>query len=241
MMPSIRLHTWMMVLAVTAPIPACPAVERPAQPDDSNDSDSDTNDSTVTGDAPTSNTGGVSGQSSSQGSDDSNADSSGGGMMEPDIEQACELNCALLTRCFPEDPQPPSCVTSCVEAATQSGIEGCEAATIERYICLATLTCEELLNGFRACADIAQQSAEACSDGCVIGGGSDNGECSYGFYCPELVQEMRCDAETCICLENRIEVGSCDAMGICDADSQSLREYPEICCGFVYERNHPRT
>ncbi len=234
MLPA-RLLISIPAVTLMALLMACPATEPPTTTDGASGSGSTSDQGTAADDASTSNTGIDPSQSSSQGTGDSSMDSSGDGMA-PGIEEACELNCAMGMRCFPENPPPASCVETCVDAATGNGLEGCEAATIERYLCLAGLTCEELLDGFRACADVVQQSADACNDGCVIGGGSENGECSYGFYCPELEQVMRCDAETCVCLENRVEVGSCEAMGICDADSQRLREYPEICCGFVPPR-----
>ncbi len=57
-------------------------------------------------------------------------------------------------------------------------------------------------------------------------------ECSLFVTCPgEPDRKMECDMETCHCLEDGREVGSCAAEGVC-LELGQIQDKGPGCCGF---------
>lgn len=168
--------------------------------------------------------------SSSGGSEESSTTDPG----SPGLEEACQAYCDVLTMCFPDEPPPPDCVGLCVEEGSEVGTAECGEAIVDFYSCLGGLSCEQLQGERPVCVEEELALDEVCSDGeCFVGVGGGETECAYTESCPDVDLEMSCDTETCTCLENGVEVGSCDAMGVCAEGFGMLAEYATTCCGFV--------
>lgn len=168
--------------------------------------------------------------SSSGGSEESSTTDSG----SPSLEEACQAYCDVLTLCFPDEPPPPDCVGFCVEEGTEVPSAGCGEAIVDFYSCLGDLSCEQIQGERPVCVEEELALDEICSEGeCFVGVGGGETECAYTESCPDVDLEMSCNTETCTCLENGVEVGSCDAMGVCAEGFGMLAEYATTCCGFV--------
>lgn len=240
-MPSYALRTPLSALAaLLLTATACPA--DPSPPGDTEDatstsSDTSTGPGTTTDDPGSTSVGQTSEQTSEQTSgtttnaDGSSSEDTGPGP-GPGVEAACEAYCDNLELCFPEEPPPEDCVDFCIEEASETKDEACSAAIAELFACFGSLTCEQLEGEEEVCVEEENAVTEIC-DGqeCIGGIGVGEEECSYTLSCPKLEQEMNCDTQTCTCVENGVEIGSCDAMGVCE-DIEELANYVDICCGF---------
>ncbi|MCY0987615.1 hypothetical protein OV203_10800 [Nannocystis sp. ILAH1] len=147
----------------------------------------------------------------------------------------CEAFCAQSIACEQEATPFEACVAFC--EADLAFFEGeCHNVWIAGLECKAGLTCEELaaLNDGEpsACDAVVGQQAE-CAAGCSVGGGGsmDGSSCQWMLECPlEPLLEMMCDTETCLCFEDGVQVGECQAEGTC-LPIEALADKAEVCCG----------
>lgn len=148
------------------------------------------------------------------------------------IEEACEAFCDNWARCLPAEPPPPDCVQACVDEP-EADEAVCIEATADYYRCVGALECTEFIENV-ACIEQDMIAAAACgSSECFVGVGGDELMCSISLACPGVgvEQEMSCDTETCTCLDGGMEVGSCEAMSVCEA-METLHDHAIACCGF---------
>lgn len=148
-------------------------------------------------------------------------------------EASCELGgeCGLVV-------EVETCVVICTNDNAELPPE-CREATEATLACLATLTCEQLEVAQEAgptpCQSQQFMEFEVCQEpSCDWGAGGDQAgtECMLMINCPgKPEQEMKCDMETCVCLEDGVEVGSCPADGVC-LDLGNIQDKGPGCCGF---------
>lgn len=150
----------------------------------------------------------------------------------------CEALCAAELACGLVDE-----VTAC-ELACHAELDGlagvCASATEAALGCFAGLECEllaEALTGMGAtpCSAAAQARDLACEpQECNLGAGGDEGgaTCMLIIDCQgEPLREMKCDTQTCVCLEDGVKIGGCEARGVCD-DLSTVQDHGPECCGF---------
>ena len=151
----------------------------------------------------------------------------------------CQAICDLGVSCM-LDPGA-DCVMGCVDEF--AGAMGECAAAIDVYLmCLANMTCMELIdlfdNGIEGpCAAAVDAANMACDMGggdCTTGVGTNpqGTECSWTTECPDMpVQEMQCTKDQCVCLVDGVEMGTCPAEMVCK-DANQLDLKASDCCGF---------
>ncbi len=157
---------------------------------------------------------------------------------DPDLMKLCEAWCSKNAGC--QASQPDGCAADCF-AELGSGESVCAEAEQALLNCMLGMTCEEFVaftdkEDPGPCAAESSAVDEACADqACTgsIGTSEDSSECSYSVDCPnQPLREMQCTVETCTCLEDFKEVGTCPAMGVCmtleDIGAKSMD-----CCGFA--------
>lgn len=182
-------------------------------------------------------TGGVGGSTSEStgevsSSATSSAESTGGSSQTP-----CQAACATQSGCgLLEDVA--ACVTICT-TDTAALMEPCKSATEATLVCLAGLRCElleaALDGGSSPCASTQFEQTRACGEpSCDWGAGGDFGgaQCELMIFCPgEPELNMKCDTETCVCLEGGVEVGGCPANDAC-LNLGDIQDKGPGCCGF---------
>lgn len=149
---------------------------------------------------------------------------------DTEFVSACQAYCATIITCDPEQGIYEECVTGC-SAELGGETPECAVARCELYACFGTLSCDELETGSPECEAIASDVAGLCGDddgGCFLSAGPSS--CEYGCDGTPSVR-IACDLATCTCYEDEIEIGGCDAAGIC-ATSDALEEYGKTCCGW---------
>ncbi len=156
-----------------------------------------------------------------------------------DFMAECQAICDLGVSCM-LDPGA-DCVMGCVDEF--AGAMGECAAAIDVYLmCLANMTCMELIdlfdNGIEGpCAAAVDAANMACDMGggdCTTGVGTNpqGTECSWTTECPDMpVQEMQCTKDQCVCLVDGVEMGTCPAEMVCK-DANQLDLKASDCCGF---------
>lgn len=169
----------------------------------------------------------------------STGSSTGGG--SADIPGACAGVCdKAVTECMLDLGTLEECTMGCV--GDLGGAEGaCAEATVAYLDCLASLTCDELLENLNMgnpgkCADAAAQLEAACGGGgeCAteIGGNQEMTACSVTTICPnEPEVSMQCEGKQCVCLIDGQKTGMCPAMDICMMPD-ALEAKAADCCGF---------
>lgn len=165
-------------------------------------------------------------------------DSTTGGMTG-DVAAECQAFCDLADSCMLDSGG--DCVMGCVDEFA-GGMGECAAAIDDYLMCLANMTCMELLDLFDnaiegPCAAVIDAANMACDMGggdCTTGvGGNPQGtECSWTTECPDMpVQEMQCNKDECVCLVDGVEMGTCPAEMVCKNVDQ-LDVKASDCCGF---------
>lgn len=159
-------------------------------------------------------------------------------------EDTCAAFCAAVVACFPMVD-----VTECI--AEFCGDEGetpeCVAATDARYLCFASMSCDDILVFYNEddpgpCSEAVAEEVKICTgqNACdyEANGQVDGSACSIDFECiGEPPQAMQCDTETCTCIEDGSTTGTCASEAICaqwtDLDTvQLLVDLAATCCSF---------
>ena len=158
---------------------------------------------------------------------------------DPPVETVpgCEALCSKQVECE-QAMEGDACVQFCSEQYAAHG-QACADATAEFLACITALSCDELAehDGFgdpTTCLDSKATMDNICGihDGCSVGWGGGADECDLEIDCEDgPYQKMTCDTETCVCMVNGNEMGSCAAEAICE-DSDGLKEKGWTCCGF---------
>ena len=136
-------------------------------------------------------------------------------------------------------PVPGDCAMGCV--ADLGGSMGECATAVDAYLmCLSTMTCMELVDFFAndnpgPCTDEAGQTGLVCNmmpGDCTEGVGGNPNSCNYNKMCPNMpVLEMQCNKNTCTCLVDGMEMGTCMSDAICMTQDQLPMKAAD-CCGF---------
>ncbi len=167
-----------------------------------------------------------------------------GGVVDPALEAACGMACDKFFECPdlpPTFPDQASCVADCVGSVDGGASQDCIDANVAFNECIATFTCEELINALMTenlgkCMDAQNAVSMACPDMACEGFGSVGGDnvCSVGQSCPNMpMQEYSCDGDTCTCLLDGVSNGTtCPADGFCALDSNAQIQAANDCCGF---------
>lgn len=163
----------------------------------------------------------------------------GPGTGDPPVETVpgCEALCAREVECE-ITMEGDACVQFCSEQYAAHG-QACADAVAAFLACEVELTCDELLadDGFgepTTCLETRKTMNDVCGihDGCSVGWGGGSDECDLEIDCDDgPYQKMMCDSETCVCMVNGNEMGSCAAEAVCE-DSDGLKEKGWTCCGF---------
>lgn len=158
---------------------------------------------------------------------------------DPPVETVpgCEALCAKEVECDLA-MEGDACVEFCSQQYMSRG-QACADAAAAFLTCITALSCEELAehDGFgdpTTCVDSKTAMNDVCGihDGCSVGWGGGLDECDLEIDCDdEPYRKMACDTETCVCLVNGNEMGSCTAEAICESP-EALKEKGWTCCGF---------
>lgn len=113
----------------------------------------------------------------------------------------------------------------------------CLAAWEKTTQCFEAATCAELNDDTSACWIDFMSAYEQCSageDGCetwILAGGPDDGTCTFGEDCIGApTKEVHCDAVSCACTIDGMQVGTCPAEGVC-GDLSAADSRIAACCG----------
>lgn len=159
------------------------------------------------------------------------------GEVPQELLDACDAACDKFLECIMPPPFPDKsvCVQGCTDAG--NGDAMCVAAAVAFDNCLAGLNCMQFetaveTEDFGPCNDEFAANEMAC-EGCESFAGVGEGGCSLGTSCPgEPIREISCEGDTCTCLEDDVETGSCPANGVCEGPDGALRMLAAECCGF---------
>ncbi len=239
-----------LVLALIPVLSACPGSSNEEGEDDvsntetgeTSESEESADESSESADESSESVGETSEETSEPGdSTDSTDESTDGGTEEtgepdPDTVEACMAGCAVFAQC---GGQLPGCVEECVGEV--SGLDAeCILAANEFFNCIGELTCEEFQQLEEGepepypCQEEETIYSECAGGGdclATIGQGENPGECSVSIECPDEPEyAAECNGDTCICLMDGVEVGSCEnAQSVCDEPGS---EALVACCGF---------
>lgn len=156
----------------------------------------------------------------------------------PELVAACTAACETFFECIMPAPFPDmaTCIEGCTEAA-EGGSAECVAASVAFDNCIAGLDCpafnDAVMNeDFGECADEFEASETMCQSCEGFAGVGEDG-CSLGQTCPDAPTiEIRCEGDTCSCLEDNVPQAECAANGVCAADMAALQQLAAECCGF---------
>lgn len=140
-----------------------------------------------------------------------------------DVADGCAAYCEQFTECDTgkEPSEPPGsdlpvdpCVEECIGDFAGEG--SCATANVTLLECLAEMTCDEFAgDDWGHCGGAAKAQGEACGvDHCnVIASGELGGtSCTIELMCAgEPPQRTECDEDVCVCFEDGVEIGSCEA------------------------------
>lgn len=165
--------------------------------------------------------------------DDTGSDPTG--PVDPEHQSACEDACQFLLGCEGGgDGTLAECAQECA-----SEFQGLEAECVPLHLtfvqCIAQLTCAELDGEEEPCA-AELQAVEACAgfeDPCTFGVSDEGDEsCGLSKSCSDApTQEIICDAETCVCSVDGVEVAQCPADNVC-AEGDAIFDKMASCCKF---------
>ncbi len=155
------------------------------------------------------------------------------------IPESCEVACEVVYVCLVDEYESmEACVAECIEETTpQEPSAECEAAVIDLNQCIAGGTCEEF-ESEAFCESQVDAMIELCDfddDICSVGIGGDSESCGIIEECEEGSMELRCEGESCLCLVDNEEVGSCkNDVCVDDLDPNDLYGKASECCGFEF-------
>ena len=182
-------------------------------------------------------TGGATGSSGAGDESYTGTDPTGsGGPIDVD-EAACAEMCEAYAACWP-GADVEKCRNTCAGYWRQGYTDACrDAATMSR-LCLATLTCAELLGDYynTDCEDELAVEGEHCyPGGCSVYGtlGIPYAECGGAQGCSGLpARGVYCAGDTCTCTLDGVKGPSCEVPAdTCDRFPPAIIDFSE-CCGF---------
>lgn len=149
-------------------------------------------------------------------------------------EDACMAACANYEMCgMPLE----GCMDGCLAQIEQFEPGECQDAEVALLDCIAGLTCEEVevfYEGEAEPAPCEEQAANLCYCGIMIEGSENPGECSFEYSCTNgEVHAIACDGTICTCLENGLEVGSCEAVDFCSSVAGDPLAGANACCDWA--------
>jgi hypothetical protein len=181
-------------------------------------------DSTSTGEVSTSGTSGTSGSTGGQGDS---------------IPESCEAACEVVYVCLVgEYDSMEACVAECVEETMpEEPSAECEAAVIGFNTCVAAGSCEDF-DKETFCEAELDLMIEVCDfggDECTVAVGGDSESCGIIEDCDDGSMELRCEGDSCLCLVDDEEVGSCkNDICVDELDPNGLYDKALSCCGFEF-------
>ncbi len=191
-----------------------------------------------TTDEPTSTEGDTTGDDSTSTGGTTGATSTTGGGADS-IPESCEQACEVVFVCLADEYESmEACVAECIEETTpDEPSPECEAAVVDVNLCIAGGTCEEF-EGEEFCESQVDAMIELCDfDGeiCSVGIGGDSESCGIIEECGEGSTELRCEGDSCLCLVDEEEVGSCkNDVCVDELDPSVLYDKALTCCGFEF-------
>jgi hypothetical protein len=201
-----------------------------------------TTDASTTDDAPTSSA--TTGDSTSDheeptvgttGEDTEGSTSGPVGPVDPEHQSACESSCQQTVACEGGgDDEVAECVSNCTSEFQEIDAE-CVANQLIYLQCLPKLLCDPNAPVEESCVEafeaqvICGSGAEECIHSMEEGG---EGVCGLGLSCPDLpTYEIRCEADTCVCTRDGVEVAQCPADDVC-AQGDAIFDKLYDCCEF---------
>lgn len=151
------------------------------------------------------------------------------------IAESCEAACMTFVGCFPDAYESMAeCVAFCVEDTAPEPDPACHAATVAFNECLGGASCRDLEGEVCEAEFVALEGA--CGGGeevCSIGVGGDAGSCGISETCPDSSRALECEGELCRCLEDGIEVATCqNDVCVDEIDHDTLSQKALACCGW---------
>ncbi|MCY1070522.1 hypothetical protein OV090_37620 [Nannocystis sp. RBIL2] len=198
-----------------------------------------TTDASTTDDAPTSSA--TTGDSTSTDEEPTVAttgedtESGTSGPVDPEHQSACESSCQQTAACEGAgEDEVAECVLNCTSEFQEIDAE-CVANHLAFLQCLPKLFCapnepvdESCMEAFEAHA-ICGNGAEECIHSMDEGG---EGVCGLGLICPDLpTYEISCEGDTCVCLQDGVEVAQCPSDGVCAQGDAIFDKLDECCAG----------
>ncbi|MBZ5708689.1 hypothetical protein [Nannocystis pusilla] len=222
---------------------ACFAFLLLACPSKSSETDSDTGGATETGTgtsdgtAPTSTTTtSTTASSVTEGADTTTVPTpTTGEPLEP-LPAACEKLCAAMDACgFGGGPQ---CAEQCVE--DEAPASECEGRLADLWNCVAELSCADLEHQVMVEPHMCTAEVEAYDQcnipDCAIQSNGDAESCFIKRDCEGVVQELRCEGDTCTCLEDEVPGKTCPSKDICASIPPSTPEVDaKQCCEWDWQ------
>lgn len=182
-------------------------------------------------------TGGTTGSSGAGAESDTGTEPTGTGGPTETEEAACAKMCEAYATCWP-GADVEKCRSTCAWWWVQGYTAACRDAAATSRLCLATLTCAELLGDYNRtdCEDELAAESEHCTPGrCAVHGtlGIPDADCGSAQGCSGLpARGVYCTGETCTCTLDGVKGPSCQApAGACDKLPPPPIEFSE-CCGF---------
>lgn len=189
--------------------------------DDAPTASATTEDSTTSQEEPTTTTG-----------DDTEGGTSG--PVDPEHQSACEAFCEQAIACGGGGDETADCVLNCTSEFQEIDAE-CVPNHFIYLECNAKLLCDPFAPVEEACAEafeahvICGNEAEECMQTTHEGG---EGVCGLGLSCPDLpTYEISCEGDTCVCLQDGVEVAQCPADDVCAQGDAIFDKLDECCAG----------
>ncbi|MBZ5710524.1 hypothetical protein [Nannocystis pusilla] len=154
---------------------------------------------------------------------------------DADLYEACTATCERQVECGTTTELMP-CIVGCALQFNQVA-EECLPVTLDFLLCLSQASCSDLEGEVSEgpCADVFG-SFLVCADTGPVGceqSLSEGEECGLTNECPgEPTQELVCDADTCTCFEDGMEVASCPAEGVCQQGDAIFDKFADCCDSF---------
>ncbi|PCC68633.1 hypothetical protein SAMN02745121_05307 [Nannocystis exedens] len=156
------------------------------------------------------------------------------GPVDPAHQSACEAACQRFGECEPET-DGAECVLGCL-GEFQGLPSECVALNLAVVQCIPELSCPEIAGEIEETpCDDELEALIACDGGgdeCTQSIHEGEGECGVSTSCPDApTQEFICDADTCVCTVDGVEVAQCPADGVC-AEGDAIFDKMHSCCNF---------
>ncbi|MCY1062791.1 hypothetical protein [Nannocystis sp. SCPEA4] len=152
-----------------------------------------------------------------------------------DLYDACKAVCERRVECGIVT-EVKTCTVGCVLEFNEVA-EECLPTSLDLLQCLSQSSCPELEGPVEEgpCEEVYGMTL-VCTDPGPVGceqSLSEGEECGLKNECPgEPTQEMVCDADTCTCFEDGMEVASCPADGVCQQGDAIFDTFAACCDSF---------